>query len=329
MQLAQMITGYWLSQAVYVAAKLGLADRLAAGPQPAADLAQAVGAHPEALYRLLRALASVGVFVEEERQCFALTELGAALRQDAPNSLRPMAIMMGEEHFLAWSQLLHSVRTGQRGWDQVFDLPPFEFLACHPEQAAIFDEAMVSVHGRETAAIADAGDFSAIGTIMDIGGGNGSMLAMLLHRNPNLRGILFDLPNVIERARAPIAAAGLTERCQLMSGNFFDSVPAGAKVYFMRHIIHDWTDEECTVLLKNVRRAVPPDGRLLVVESVIPPGNEPFFGKLLDLNMLVIPGGRERTAAEYRALYATAGFRLSRIIPTASEVSLIEGLPAE
>ncbi len=324
-QLAGMITGYWVSQAVYVAAKLGLADRLADGPRTADDLARNTGTQPRPLYRLLRALASVGVFAEDAAHRFGLTPLADCLQSNVPGSQWAMAVMAGEEHYAAYGDLLSSVRTGRPAFETVYGQPVFDFLAEHPEQAALFDRAMVSVHGRETAAMLDAYDFSGVRVLADLGGGNGSVLTAVLGRHPALRGILFDLPGVAERARADIEAAGLAGRCQVVGGSFFESVPGGADAYLMRHIIHDWDDEHSARILRNVHRATGAGGRLLVVESVIPPGNEPAFAKLLDLTMLVIPGGQERTRAEYEALFQSGGFRLTRVVPTRADVSVIEG----
>lgn len=326
-QLMQLIFGYWHSQCIYVAAKLGIADLVAERPLSIDDLAAKTGMHRSSLYRVLRALASVGVFVERPQATFALTPAAALLKNDVPGSQRAMALMLGEEHYHAWGDLLYSVKTGKPGFDKVFGKPLFDFLSEHPEPAAIFDKAMVSVHGRETSAILDAYDFSAFASVADIGGGNGSNLTQILKRYPRLNGTLFDLPGVIERAGKSIEQAGLAERIHCVDGNFFESVPGGADAYFMRHIIHDWDDEKALCILENIRRVITEHGRLLVVESVIPPGNEPFFGKLLDVNMLVMPGGQERTEEEYRTLYGKAGFRLSRIVPTLSEVSVIEGVP--
>jgi hypothetical protein len=206
-------------------------------------------------------------------------------------------------------------------------MPVFDFLSKNVEQAKVFDAAMVGVHGRETAAMTDAYDFSGIGVLADIGGGNGSLLTAVLKKYPAMRGILYDLPGVTQRAKANLQAAGLTDRCQAIGGSFFESVPVGADAYLMRHIIHDWEDEKATTILRNVRQAIGKEGRLLLVEGVIPPGNDPCFGKLLDLTMLTIPGGKERTEEEYRTLYQAAGFRLARIVPTQAEVSVIEGKP--
>jgi hypothetical protein len=327
-QLNQLISGYWHSQCVYVAAKLGIADLLANGPQSVDDLAQKTGTHRPSLFRLLRALASLGVFAEETGQRFRLTPAAEPLRRDVPGSQWAMAVMMGEEHFRAWGELLYSVRTGKIGFDKVFGRPVFEFLSQNPEQAAIFDKAMVGVHGRETSAMLDVYDFSAFASVVDIGGGNGSTLSGILKKHPSIHGTLFDLPGVIQRAGVAVDTAGLLDRIHLVAGDFFESVPAGADAYVLRHIIHDWEEDKAIRILTNVRQAIARDGRLLVVESVIPPGNEPFFGKLLDITMLVIPGGQERTEQEYRDLFGKAGFRLVRIVPTAAEVSVIEGVAA-
>jgi ubiquinone/menaquinone biosynthesis C-methylase UbiE len=235
--------------------------------------------------------------------------------------------MMGEEHFRAWGELLYSVQTGKTAFEKVFGAPIFDFLAQHPDKAQIFDDAMVGIHGRETAAMLPTYNLDGVQVLADVGGGNGSNLSAVLQKYPNMRGILFDLPHVIERARPKIAAAGLADRCELVGGDFFQSVPT-ADAYMMRHIIHDWSDEQSQRILQTIHRAMPQDGRLLLVESVIPPGNGPSMGKLLDLVMLTIPGGLERTEDEYRQLYASAGFKLTQIIPTAAEVSVIEGRKA-
>lgn len=327
-ELARLMSGYWLSQAVYVAAKLGLADALHAGPRTAVDLARESGAHAPSLYRLLRALASIGIFAEDDDARFTLTPLAEPLRSDVPGSQRALAIMMGEEHYRAYGDLLGSVCTGQTAFDKIFGKPVFDYLAGEPVKAAIFDEAMTGIHGRETAAMLDSYDFSGVRLLADIGGGNGSTLAAVLERHPPMRGILFDLPGVVERAKERIEAAGLAARCQLVEGNFFESVPGSADAYLFRHILHDWNDEQALTILRNCRARVAETARLLVVETVIPPGNDFCFGKLLDLTMLVIPGGKERTEEEYRQLFATAGFRLARVVPTAADVSVIEGEPA-
>jgi len=325
-QIGRMISGNWMAQALYVVAKLGLADLVNEGPRTADDLAAATQAHPRSLYRLLRALAGMGVFAEDEHQRFSLTPLAECLRKDTPGSQWAMAITSGELFYKVWADLLYSVQTGRTAFEKVHGQPIFDYLTGHVEQAKLFDATMVAVHGRETAAMLDAYDFSGIRVLADVGGGNGSTITSILKKHPNMRGILFDLPNVAERARANVEAAGLQDRCEAVGGSFFESVPAGADAYLLRHIIHDWYNDKAGAILGNVARAMTSDGRLLVVESVIPPGNEPSFGKMLDLTMLVFPGGEERTAEEYNKLFQSAGFRLNRIAPTKAEVSVIEGI---
>jgi hypothetical protein len=327
-KINEMVTGYWISQALYVAAKLDLADLLIPGPRSADELAQATKSHAPSVYRLLRALASVGVFAEDGQGRFSLTPLAECLRSDVRASQRALAIMSGEEHYRAWGELLYSVQTGKTAFDKLYGMPIFAFLAQNPDQAKIFDAAMVGVHGRETAAMLDAYEFSGVGTLADLGGGNGSLLTTVLKKYPGMQGILFDLPGVTERAKANLQAAGLADRCKVIGGNFFESAPGGADAYLMRHIIHDWDDERSTKILQNVHRAMGKEGRLLVVEGVIPPGDDPSFSKLLDLTMLVIPGGKERTEDEYRKLYEAGGFHITRIVPTMAEVSVIEGKKA-
>jgi ubiquinone/menaquinone biosynthesis C-methylase UbiE len=324
-QLARMIGGACVSQMIYVAAKLDLATKLAAEPRSAEQLAEATHTHPRSLARLLRALASVGIFTEGPDGAFALTPIAEELRSDVPASQHAMAVMMGEEHYAAYGELLYSVRTGCPAFDKVYGKPVFDYLGEHPEQAKIFDAAMTSVHGRETGVMVAAYDFSKVGVLMDVGGGNGSMLTGVLQANPKLQGILFDLPHVVARARAGIEAAGVADRCRIMEGSFFESIPEGADAYMMRHIIHDWNDERSVTILRNVGRAIKPGGKLLVIEGVVKPGNDESFTKLLDITMLTLPGGQERTEEEYRWLYEQTGFKLTRIVPTTGEVSIIEG----
>ena len=321
----RMLTGYWTTQMLYVAAKLGIADLLANGPRSADDLAQATKTHSPSLYRLLRGLASMGVFVEDTQSRFALTPLAECLRSDVPGSQRALAIMSGEEHYRAWGEMLYSVQTGNTGFEKMFGMPVFEFLSKNEDQAKVFDAAMVGVHGRESSAMTDAYDFSGIAVLADIGGGNGSLLTTVLKKHPSMKGILYDLPGVTERAKANLKAAGVSDRCNVIGGSFFESIPSGANAYLMRHIIHDWNDQQAISIFKNVKRVIGKEGRLLVVEGVIPPGNDPNFGKLLDLTMLVLPGGKERTEEEYRTLFKAGGFQLTRIVPTKAEVSVIEG----
>ncbi|SRR5579885_3348954 len=324
-QLDQMITGYWISQAIYAAAKFGIADHLKDGPKTVEELADATSTNPGALYRLLRALASVGIFAEAASRRFSLTALAEPLRSDAAGSKRALALMSGDEQFRTWAEIDYSIRTGKVAFDKVFGKPIFDYLGEHPDKARIFDAAMVGIHGRESNATLTAYDFSVFGVVADIGGGNGSQITEILKKHGRMKGVLFDLPHVIERAKERIQASGLLDRCQLVAGNFFDAVPDGADAYVLRHIIHDWDEDRCLTILRNCHRAMRATSKLLVIESVIPPGNEPFHGKFLDLVMLLIPGGRERTGAEYRTLFERAGFELTGIVPTGSEVSIVEG----
>jgi hypothetical protein len=320
-----MLTGFWVSQALHVAAHLGIADLVKDGPRSAAELAQATGTHGQSLYRLLRALASVGVFAEDEAGRFGLTPLASCLRTDVPGSQWAAALVNGKELYRAWGDLLYSVQTGHNAFEHLFGKPVFQYLAATPQAAELFDQMMTSVHGAETAAMLEVYDFTPLGTLVDVGGGNGLTLAGVLAKDPLLHGILFDRPDVVERAREPLKAAGMEHRCLLAGGDFFESVPVGGDAYLLRHILHDWNDAQCLTILGNIRKAMLPRAKLLIVESVIPPGNAPFFGKLLDANMLVITGGMERTAEEYRLLLQKGGFKLARIIPTRMEVSVIEG----
>ena len=321
----QMISGYWNTQAIYVAAKLGIADLLTNGSRSVDELAQATNTHSPSLFRLLRGLASMGVFADDGSGRFSLTPLAECLRSDVPGSQRALAIMNGEEHYKAWGELLYSVQTGKIAFDKIFGMPVFDFLSKNLEQAKVFDAAMVGVHGRESSAMVDAYDFSSIGVLADIGGGNGSLLTTVLQKHPTMKGILYDLPGVTERAKASLQDAGLANRCTVIGGSFFESIPEGADAYLMRHIIHDWDDAKATTILRNVHQAIRPQGRLLVIEGVIPPGNDPCFGKMLDLTMLTLPGGKERTEEEYQTLFKQSGFRLNRIVPTNAHVDIIEG----
>jgi len=315
-RLADLMAGFWTTQAIYVAAHLRLAEHLADGPRSAEEIAPHCGADPRALYRLLRALAGIGIFREDDGR-FSMTPMAECLR-DEP--VRSLALMRGSWQYETWGQLLYSVQTGKPAFDHLHGKPLFEYLSREPETGRIFDAAMTGVHGRETDAMLDAYDFSGIRTLADIGGGNGSVLRAALDRCPNLRGILFDLPGVAERTRGLL---DLT-RCRVESGSFFDAVPTGADAYLLRHVLHDWDDERCVAILRNVRQAMPANGRLLVVEGLVPPGNEPSVSKRFDLSMMVVVGGMERTATEFDALFASAGFRLMRIVSTRTWVSLLE-----
>jgi SAM-dependent methyltransferase len=325
-QFMKMTIGGWVTQAISVAAELGIADFLVQGPRTADELAQLAHAHGGALYRVLRALASVGIFSEDAERRFSLTPLAECMRSDTPDSLRSFAIMSGAEFYQSWGCLLHSAQTGEPGFQKRYGAPFFQYMTEHPERHAIYDAAMM-VHGiAETEPMLNAYDFSAFGTVADVGGGNGRMLAAILQRHAAVRGILFDLPPVAQRAQPGLAALGLADRCQVVGGDFFVSVPA-ADAYVLRHVIHDWSDDNAVKILRNCRTAMNRGGRVLLVETVIPPLNEPCFGKWLDLMMLIVEG-RERTREQYEQLFAQAGLKLNRIVPTAHEVSIIEGVHA-
>jgi SAM-dependent methyltransferase len=328
-ELLKLVTGPWVSQAIYAIAKLGLADLLKDGPRSASDLAKSVGVAPGPLFRVLRATASVGVFQETKPGYFGLTPMASCLCTDAPDSLRAVAIMFGEPwERAAWTEILHAVRSDSPSFTHVFGKSFFDYCQAHPDAAAVFDEAMTNFSHRAIDAVIPAYDFSAIHKLVDVAGGHGSLLAAILKANPRLTGVLFDLPSVIDGARKKGHLAQLASRCELVAGDFFTGVPEGADAYLLKHIIHDWSDESAIRILRNCRKAMRPGGRLLLIEMVIPPGNEPHFGKLLDLEMLVnTQGGRERSEAEYRELLTAAGFRLNRIVPTKAPTSVIEGTP--
>jgi predicted O-methyltransferase YrrM len=322
-QMQQMLNGFRVTQALYVAAKLGLADILKDGPQPVEALAATTGANADALYRLLRALASLGVFAEDSERRFALTPLAALLQQDHPNSLHAQALFRGDEPYRAWGELYDSVMTGANAFERVFGAPSFKYLAEHPAQNEAFNQAMSASSRQAAAAIVGAYDFSGAGAVVDIAGGQGVLIAAILRANPTLHGILFDQPHVVANARTVLEVAGVADRCELVSGDFFASVPRG-DLYTLRHILHDWDDEHAIAILRSCAEAMAPGGRALVIESVIESGNDPSPAKFLDLMMFVMNGGRERTAEEYRRLFAAAGLRLTRIIPAGAD-SLIEG----
>lgn len=325
--LMQLITGYWVSSAIYVAAKLGLADHIGDNSINADELALRVGVHPGALYRLLRALSSVGVFTEVGPGRFALTPIGNCLKSDIPGSLRALSIYGREMTWETWGRLLHSVRTGETAFAHLHGMGFFEFLKQDPELARLFDEAMTVFVTMYGLAIAGTYDFTPFSTIVDVGGGRGALIEAILKQNPKARGIIFDRPEVVEIARSRLASSGLSNRCECIGGDFFVSLPSGGDAYLLASVIHDWNDERSLTILRNCCRAMDSQARLLLVEMVIPPGDIPFFGKLLDLNMLVNFGGRERTEVEYRSLLFAAGFQLTRIMPTRTPASLIEAVP--
>jgi hypothetical protein len=325
-KLFRLVAGGWVSQMLYVAAHLELADRLSKQPRPISELARETNTHEPSLYRLLRGLASVGVFAETEGRTFRLTEMAEYIRTDHPQSMRRAILMSGStQHY--WSELLHSVTTGEIGFERNRGKSWFDHLGENQQDGAAFDQMMVSIHGAETTAIAISYDFNAFNEIVDVGGGNGSHLRgiLRLHRKP--KGIVFDLPHVVERTEKYLASHRMSHRCRTVGGSFFEAVPAGADAYLLRHILHDWDEEQSLLILRAIRNAIPAHGKLLVIESVIYPGNAPALVKLLDLAMLVFLGGQERSEADYRELLAKGGFQLARIIPAAAEVDILEAVP--
>ncbi len=329
--LFRMASAHYVSRAVYVAAQLGIADLLADGPRPFEDLATATRTHAPSLNRLLRLLASVGVFAEEEGGRFALTPIGACLRSGVPGSMRALALLLGGAAQDAWRELPYSVRTGEPAFPHVFGTDSFSYMAQHPAEAVVFDEAMGEFTKEVAVVVAATYDFSRFGTIVDVGGGNGALLAGILKAHAGPRGVVFEQPHIAVRTRAHLAQLGVAERCTVVAGDFFAEVPAGGDAYMLKHVIHDWNDERAGQILANCRRAMGPNGTLLIVEGVYParidqsPASQGSASN--DVNMLVCTGGRERSEREFRSLYEAAGFTLTRIVPTPMRTSVIEGVP--
>jgi len=328
--MRNLTVGHWVARLVYVAAKLKLADLLEGGPRTAEDLARAAGVQGPALYRILRALASVGVFAETTGQRFKLTPLAATLQTGVPASMRSFALMINENyHWDAWEELLDGVKTGEMPFLKAHGVTIFEYLEKHREDLDVFGESMTSISATDNPAIAAAYKFSSGQTLVDVGGGHGSLLATILKANPKLRGVLFDQPSVIARAQKDqhVTAKGIAERCIFESGSFFEAVPKGGDAYIIKTVLHDWNDEECGKILANCRAAMNQKAKVLVVDNVIPPGNDPDWGKLLDIQMLVI-GGRERTKKDFAAMFAAAGLKMTRVVSTKCTLSIVEGIRA-
>jgi O-methyltransferase domain/Dimerisation domain len=326
--IMQLLNGAHVAGAVSCLAELGIPDLLEAGPKSAEELAGQTGTNPQALYRLMRATACVGVLAEGPEGTFSETPMSAVLRSNANPSLRALAIMGGREwHGRGWSRLEYCVRTGKQALDQVYGAHIFEYLRQNPEEAQIFHDTMTALSMIDGPAVAAAYSFDGIHSVVDVGGGHGLLLATILARNPHLKGTLYEVPHVVDGCRnGPLTP--VMERCTLVSGDMFSSVPAGADAYVMKHIIHDWPDDLCVKILTACRKGVNPGGKLLVVDNVIQPGNDFSPGKFLDLQMLIFPGGRERTEKQFGELFTAAGWKLSRIIPTAAADSIVEGVPA-
>jgi O-methyltransferase domain/Dimerisation domain len=326
--MLQLISGFWISRGIYVAAKLGIPDLLASGPKSSQQLASATGTHARSLQRIMRALLSVGVFAEGPNGSFALNPISETLCTNVPGSVRWFAISeLGEEHYPAWGDLMHSVKTGGIAFDHTFGMDIWEFFRTHPENAELFNNSMSMMTAMANEEILKNYDFSSIEKIVDVGGGHGGLITSILKANPSMCGVLFDAESVVKGARGKLDAAGLAERCETVAGDFFNAVPEGGHAYIMKWIIHDWDDERATTILKNCRKAMKPEGRVLVVDVVIPQSNEPHFGKFIDLNMLVMTGGLERTEEEFRQLLEASGLRLTRVVPTQTPFSIVESVP--
>jgi hypothetical protein len=327
--LLDLGTGHWVTQMLYVAAKLGIADQLAAGPQRASDVARRIGTDPDATYRLMRALASKGVLRERKDGAFALTKIGRAMQSGTEGSLRDMILFTAHPvRWADWGNLLHAVSTGQTATEKLHGKRFFELLESDVELAGVFNNAMTAMSEMSDAAALAGYDFSGSKLIVDVGGGHGNLLATILRRTPDARGLLYDQTSVVDDAAPVLRAAGVDTRCSVQAGSFFDSVPDGGDVYVLKNIIHDWNDEDALPILRNVRTAIADQGRLVLLEMVLPQRSSPHFSIMLDLEMLVTVGGRERTRAEYANLLSRAGFRLDRVIETVTPVSIIEAVPA-
>ncbi len=325
--LSQMLWGGLMQQCICVAAKLGIPDLLAEKPQTAAELAARTQTHKTSLYRVLRLLASAGIFAENADRKLELTPISDLLRSSVPNSVHNLAIMLGDDWmWQAWGELMHSVKTGAAAHDKVQGMGTFEFFQQNEKAGKVFNRAMTNISQMVVPAIVEAYDFSGVGKLVDIAGGHGFLLAGILKANPDVQGILFDLPYVIENAGELLESEGVATRTEKVSGDFFESVPAGADAYLMKHIIHDWDDERSIKILRNINRAMNENGKVLIVEMVVPEGSEPSQSKMLDIQMLVMEGGKERTEKEYRKLLDAANFRLTRIVPTRSPFSIVEAV---
>jgi hypothetical protein len=326
--LREIVEGLRLARAAYVVTRLGVPDLLADGPLDAATIAERTDAHPGAVYRVMRALANRGVF-EERDNGFALTASGQLLRRDVPGSLREWTLWHGSEWVLeAWREFEHSVRTGEPSFDRAHGRPFFEYLSSNPDMAAAFGGAMVSISRMMDEAALTAFDFGRFGTVADIGGGRGALLALIARRYPDVRGLLFDLPPVIASAREFLTAEGLADRIECVAGDFFQAVPDGADAYVLKAILHDWNDDQARSILQNCRRAIGTDATLLVIGMTVPERDVRSPIKELDLQMLAIQTGRERTRAELRDLLASAGFELTEVLPTASPLAVSVARPA-
>lgn len=329
-KVLQMVSGCFVSSALHVAAKIGIAELLHEGPRTTAELAAMTGTHENSLYRLLRALASVGLFTESDDRTFANTPMSDTLRRDHPNSALYMTLwMLTEKHWRVYGHLHESIKTGDTIWDKVHGEPIFNTLfETDRDLGDVFNKAMTSYSHQTIPAILDAYDFSGFGTVADIAGGHGHLVAAILQKYPSLNGVLFEVPPVLAGAPPMMASHGVSDRAELVAGDFCAEIPVRADAYLLKHIIHDWYDDKCQVILGNIRRVMPDDAKVLIIDAVVPGPNEPHFAKFLDLEMLMLPGGMERTGDEFESLLTASGFRMTRIVPTHSPVAIIEAVKA-
>jgi len=328
--LMQMCSGYMISAALYPVTKLGIAELVADGPKTISELARETGANEDGLYRVLRALGCVGLFAEVSPRTFALTPASNLLRSDVTGNMRDLVMWMTNEfHFRTWGDMMHSVVTGRPAVEKVYGKVCFEAFQDLPETNVEFNNAMTNISAMTIPAILEGYDFSGIETLVDVGGGHGFLISQILKHHPNIKGMLFDLPHVLEGAKPRIQRLGLSSRLETCPCNFFESVPSGGDAYIMQHILHDWTDEQCHVILKNVHQALAgnKNGKLIVLDSLVNTDGAFDFTKWKDLEMLILPGGRERTEDEFRTLLGNAGFKITRTIPLPSMVSIIEAVP--
>jgi hypothetical protein len=316
------------SSSLYAALSLNVPDHLASGPKTAAELAKATGANEGALYRVLRLLASLGIFEEVAPKKFALNTAAELLKKDAPGSMRGMAVFLPDPfHYKVYAEIMHSMTTGQPASDKALGMPVFEYLAKNPDYSRVFNDAMTALSAPVAGAAIEAYDFSGIGTLVDVAGGHGEVLMSVLKAHPKMRGVLADLGHVVEGAKPRIAAAKLSDRLQAVPCDFFKAVPEGGDAYIMKHIIHDWDEERAGVILKNIAKAMGANkGKVILLESVVPDGPQPDLGKFIDIEMMMLPGGRERTASEFKALFAESGFAMTKVVPTKSPLSVIEAV---
>ena len=321
----QIISGFWISRGVFVIAKLGIPDILKNGPKTAAELASATDTHAESLFRVLRALVSVGVLTSDNENRFSNTPVSETLVTDAPGSLRWFTISeLGQEHYPAWGNLMHSVKTGEIAFDNFFGKDIWAYFRNNPEDATVFNNSMSGITAALNESLRSVYDFSKFNTVVDVGGGHGGLIKEILKSNPNAKGILFDAAEVINGSRERLAEAGLSDRCEAVAGDFFKAVPEGGDAYVMKWIIHDWDDERAIKILKNCRAQMGLNSRLIIVDCVVPETNEPHFSKFIDLNMLVMTGGKERTAKEFATLLEASGFKLLKWFRRTSRRALLK-----